>query len=143
MRRKFSSLLLLGIAVVLVAGCSRTGLVYNVTDAAITPVLGNELSLDQVTRAIVAAGVAAGAMPGPARVFWNMRVVEPGHILAKLHIRSHMATVDIKYTTKSYTITYNTSTNLHYNPDGNTIHSNYNGWIQNLNNAINGQLATL
>ena len=143
MRRKFSSLLLLGIAVVLVAGCSRTGSVYSVTDAAITPVLGNELSLDQVTRAIVAAGVAAGAMPGPARVFWNMRVVEPGHILAALHIRSHMATVDIKYTTKSYTITYNTSANLNYNSDENTIHSNYNGWIQNLNNAINRQLATL
>ncbi len=135
MRRKFSSLLLLGIAVILVAGC-RTGPIYNVTDAAITPVSGNEPSLDQVTQAIVAA--AAKPTPG-----WNMRVVEPGHILATLHIRSHTATVDIKYTTKSYTITYNTSANLKYNSDGNTIHSNYNGWIQNLNNAINGQLATL
>jgi len=135
MRRKFSSLLLLGIAVILVAGC-RAGPINNVTDAAITPVLGNEPSLDQVTRAIV----AAGTKPKPA---WNMRVVEPGHILATLHIRSHTATVDIKYTTKSYTITYNTSTNLNYNPDDNTIHSNYNGWIQNLNSAINRQLATL
>jgi hypothetical protein len=49
--------------------------------------------------------------------------------------------VDIPYSAKSYSITYKSSSNLNY--DGTTIHSNYNGWVQNLHKAINTQLNTL
>ena len=35
------------------------------------------------------------------------------------------------------------SSNLNYNPGNDTIRRNYNGWIQNLANAINVQLVGL
>jgi hypothetical protein len=49
--------------------------------------------------------------------------------------------VDIRYDTSSYDITYRDSHNLDY--DGEKIHSNYNGWIQNLDDAIQNELMTL
>jgi hypothetical protein len=50
-----------------------------------------------------------------------------------------VAVVDIKYNTKTYSIIYKSSQNLDY--DGKNIHSNYNGWIQRLNQAIQSQLS--
>lgn len=135
MARTFSTFLMVMTVVILLAGC-RTAQIYNVVEAPVTPVSGNEPTLDEVTQAIV----AAGTQPRPA---WAMQVVEPGYIRATLHIRSHTAIVDINYTTKDYSIMYNDSMNLKHDPDANTIHSNYNGWIQNLDNAIKVQLASL
>lgn len=70
-----------------------------------------------------------------------MKQMEPGYIVGTLKLRSHVAVVDIRHTTKSYSITYKDSTNLDY--DGTNIHRNYNGWISNLDRAIKTQLATL
>lgn len=85
--------------------------------------------LEQVTKAIQRAGVSLG---------WNMKVQEPGHIIGTLNIRSHMAKVDIEYSKTGYSITYRDSRNLE--KSGDTIHSNYNGWIQNLDNKIQREL---
>ena len=52
-----------------------------------------------------------------------------------------MAKVDINYNTKTYSITYKDSSDLDY--DGTKIHKNYNGWIQNLDNAIKVQLSAI
>ena len=84
-------------------------------------------------KAIIAAGAGLG---------WAMNSTEPGHIVGTLNVRSHGAVVDIPYTTESYSILYKDSTNLKYSSSG-TIHSNYNGWIQNLNRAIKANLAAL
>lgn len=88
--------------------------------------------MDQVRDAIIRAGGGLG---------WNMKPVEPGHILGALHLRSHVAKVDIHYDTETYSITYRDSTNLEYQ-DGN-IHSNYNGWIQNLDTAIQNHITMI
>jgi hypothetical protein len=112
------------------------GPVYNVTDTSINTGSGNEPTLDQVEKAILSAATSSK----PA---WSMRVASPGHIVASLHVRSHTAVVDIAYSTKTYSITYNTSTNLKYDAEAKTIHSNYNGWIQNLDSAIKGNLSTI
>lgn len=87
------------------------------------------VSLDDVTKAIVTAGGTLG---------WQMDVLSPGKILGTLKLRSHLAKVDITYDTQTYNIKYKDSTNLDYT--GTTIHRNYNGWIQNLDNAIKTQL---
>ena len=55
--------------------------------------------------------------------------------------RPDVAVVDIDYTQTTYSIKYNESTNLDY--DGEKIHKNYNGWIQNLDKAIKVQLQNL
>jgi hypothetical protein len=100
----------------------------------------------QVTKAIVLAGMG---------LKWEMDVAAPGHIIGTLNLRSHQAVVDITYTTKIYSITYKSSQNLVPNYWSGTtkqvkpqdkelsnplIHRNYNGWIENLNNAIRTQV---
>ena len=135
MKWKFSYFLLLCVVMVLFTSC-RIGPVYNVSDTAINTGSGKEPTLDQVKQAILNAATTTK----PA---WSMRVEKPGHIVGSLHIRSHTAVVDITYSTKAYSIKYNTSTNLKYDADDGTIHSNYNSWIQNLDNAIKGKLSAL
>lgn len=124
-----SSLVLAGIVIALLGGCRSAG-IYNVSAA---PVVANKAaSMEDVEKAIVRAGVALG---------WQMKPVEPGLVEGTLHLRTHMAKVDIKYDTKTYNITYKDSSNLDY--DGKNIHKNYNGWIQNLDNGIRAQLSNL
>ena len=49
--------------------------------------------------------------------------------------------VDVRYTAKDYSITYKDSSNMQYQ-DG-QIHRNYNGWIENLDRDIRGNLLSL
>jgi len=122
----------IGIMMAILAGC-RTAPLYNVTNSAVPPVTsGKTLTLDNVTKAIVDAGMGLG---------WEMQVMRPGQITGTLHLRSHTAIVDIPYSTASYSIVYNSSQDLNYDPARRTIHANYNGWIQNLDRAIRGRLS--
>ncbi|MFO1433507.1 MAG: hypothetical protein U1F76_25990 [Candidatus Competibacteraceae bacterium] len=128
--RPLFSLLAILITALIAIGCSRTDPVQNIDNAPITVTSGKNYTLTDVRNAIVRAGVGLG---------WQMQDVAPGHLVGTLNIRSHMAQVDIKYNTKAYSITYRDSSNLNY--DGTKIHSNYNGWIQNLNSKIMAQLS--
>jgi hypothetical protein len=56
----------------------------------------------------------------------------------ELRVRSHVAVVDINYSTTSYSISHKSSTNLLY--DGTEIHKNYNSWIHNLQEEIEKRL---
>jgi hypothetical protein len=124
-----SSLVLAGIVIAMLGGCRSSG-IYNVSAA---PVVANKtVSMDDVQKAIVRAGKALG---------WEMSPVEPGVILGTLRLRTHMAMVNIKYDTKTYSITYKDSSNLNYT--GDSIHKNYNGWILNLDSGIRTQLTNL
>ena len=124
-----SSLVLAGIVVALLGGC-RSAAIHNVSAE---PLVANKpVSMDDVQKAIVRAGAGLG---------WQMKPVEPGLIVGTLNLRTHMAMVDIKYDTKTYSITYKDSSDLDY--DGKSIHKNYNGWIQNLDNGIRTQLSNL
>jgi hypothetical protein len=133
MKRIWSTSLVIGVLFLAAMGCRGGGQIYNVKDSAIATATGKEASLDQVTKAIVEAG---------AGLSWNMAVVKPGQIVGTLNVRSHQAVVDIVYNTKTYSITYKDSTNLKYDAEKNTIHENYRGWIQRLDNAIKSRLTT-
>lgn len=89
-------------------------------------------SQEDVFNAIKRAGVSLG---------WIVRKADNNTAIATLNLRTHQAVVVINYTDKDYSIDYKSSMNLDYSPEENTIHSNYNGWIQNLNNAIKVQLS--
>jgi hypothetical protein len=125
---KIFLMVVLGLAII---SC-RVAPVYNVEDAAIVSTSGNDLTMDQVKTAIMQAGTALG---------WTMKPVSDGHIVGTLFVRRHMAKVDINYSTKSYSISYKDSQELQY--DGNQIHSNYNGWVQNLQRNIDGRLTAM
>lgn len=113
------------------AACSRMAPLYNVSAM---PVVANKPNptLDDVSKAIVRAGAGLG---------WQMVQTNPGLIVGTLDLREHQAVVDVNYTLQTYSITYKNSNNLNY--DGQNIHKNYNGWIQNLDKAIRAQLANL
>ncbi|MFP4332887.1 MAG: hypothetical protein ACLFQJ_06260 [Campylobacterales bacterium] len=119
------------LSVLLLAGC-RTATVQNVEHQNV--VANKKVTLDEVGDAVVRAGTGLG---------WVMKKKKPGHIVGSLFLRGHVAVVDITYDTKEYSINYNRSENLKYNPEDKTIHKNYNGWIKNLNSAIMSQLSAL
>ena len=121
--------LVVPVAVLLLVGC-RTADVYNVQSS---PVTGTKaVSIADVEMAIKRAGAGLG---------WQIVPKAPGKAEGILVLRDHRAIVDITYDTRAYSIMYKDSSNLNY--DGKTIHSNYNGWIQNLDKAIRTQLSLL
>mgnify|MGYP001501963766 CR=1 FL=1 len=132
MKQLLSGILVACLAVVIVTGCRGAGQIYNVKEAPIATSTGKELTLDQVGKAIVDAGIG---------LRWIMVVTKPGQIVATQNARSHTAIVDIAYDTKTYSMTYKDSVNLNYNAEKQTIHEAYSGWIRNLDNAIKGRLA--
>ena len=86
--------------------------------------------MEVVQNAIVVAGTQLG---------WKMEPLNPGTITGTIELRTHRAVVEVTYDTKTYNIKYKDSLNLDYN--GTSIHKNYNGWIENLDKAIQVQLS--
>lgn len=117
--------------ILLAAGCRTPTPVYNVTSAPVVASKANP-SVDDVGKAIQRAGATLG---------WQMKPEKPGNMTGTLVLRKHVAVVDIKYNASSYSINYKDSTELNY--DGQNIHPNYNGWIQNLDKAIKAQLTNM
>ncbi len=100
----------------------RSAAVYNVVNDQFTTTAP---SLAEAERTIKLAGAGLG---------WQIKQDKPGHLIGTLPIRTHVAIIDITHDTKQFSIMYKNSTNLDY--DGTSIHSNYNGWVQNLQKAI-------
>ena len=121
---------LVGMLALVLVGC-RSNPVYNVSGAPVTTSTRN-YSMSDVRGAILQAGASLG---------WQMKIVRPGLITGTLYVREHMAKVEIPYDRNSYSILYRDSSNLDY--DGANTHGNYNGWVQNLSNAINSRLSML
>jgi hypothetical protein len=111
-------------------GC-RSNPIYTVADA---PVVTStrDYSTKDVRNAILQAGASLG---------WQMNDAQPGLIVGTLNVRDHMVQVDIPYDRRTYSILYRGSANMNY--DGGNIHSNYTGWVQRLNAAINSRLSML
>lgn len=130
MKKILVRMLLVAVAVGVIVGC-KTSPVHNVDNATI---ISNTkgISMSQLKTAIIRAGAKRG---------WAMKAVAPGHIVGTLHQRQHMAQIDIKYNTKSYSISYKDSSNLNY--DGTNIHNFYNKWIRTLRGDIDVQISML
>ena len=114
--------------VLLVASCASRP-IMNVTDQPVVTAAGKQVMADQVRDGIVRAGTGLG---------WVMTPISPDLVIGRLSLRGHVAVVDVRYTAKTYSITYKDSTNLDYR-DG-QIHRNYNGWIENLDRDIRNEL---
>ncbi len=106
--------------------------IYNVSSTAIPT--NPAATLENIEKAIMRAGAALG---------WKITPQGPGKAEGLLILRTHTAVVDIAYDTKSFSITYKSSINLDYRESDKTIHSNYNGWIQNLEKGIKIQVTVL
>jgi hypothetical protein len=115
-----------------VVGCRAGGQVYEVQDAPIQTAPGKRLTLEQVQKAIVDAGI---------KQTWIMTPIKPGEMLGEFNIQSHQIHVLIPYTTQNYSILYKDSSNLRYDPVKRTIHVNYAKWIERLDNEIKSRLS--
>ncbi len=122
---KLGVIALLGLFVL--TGC-RTSAVYNVDN---NPVSVN-VSSEKVYNAIKKAGYEKG---------WMINKERDGLAKGKINLRNHQAVVKIPYSSKNFSIIYDKSSNLNYDSEKGTIHNNYNGWVQNLENAINLELS--
>jgi len=115
-------------AALVLVGC-RSAPVMNVVDAPVVVGSGKAVTKQTVRNVIMQSGSGLG---------WQMQDVDSHTLQGTLYLRSHMAQVEIPYSATSYSINYKNSTNLDYN--GTNIHSNYNGWVQNLDRTIKARL---
>lgn len=123
-------LVLAAAGAVFLTGC-RTAPVQNLNNM---PINAPGASMSEISKAIQSAGNGLG---------WIMKEQYPGLIVGSLHVRDHMAQIEIPFSNSSYSIRYKSSSNLKYNASNKTIHSNYNGWVTNLNNQIRARLSML
>jgi hypothetical protein len=132
MKNRLAGLSVLSLALALLIGCRAGGQVYEVKDAPVQTAAGKELTLEQVQKAIIDAGI---------KQTWIMTPVKPGELLGEYNVQSHQIHVTIPYTTKNYSILYKDSSNLRYDPVKHTIHVNYQKWIERLDNEIKARLS--
>ena len=109
-------------------GCKRTAPIQSYGNASVSA-YGN-LSAGQVRDAIVR---------GASNIGWSIESDNPGLLTAKWTAREHIVTVDIPYSSSSYTIRYKSSVNML--AEGGEIHRNYNRWVERLQRNINAELA--
>ena len=122
------ALLVAALLAVAVAGCASRP-VMNVTAEPVVVTAGKTATNDNVRDAILRAGSSLG---------WQMRPAAPGVIAGTINLRGNSANIDVEYNTRTYNIVYRSSTGLE--AQNGQIHKNYNGWIENLNNAIRREL---
>lgn len=131
--KKFLMLTIAAVMSVMFLGCGKVS-VQNYNNMSVEDVANRATSTAEIEKAIIRAGSGLG---------WVMKKMNDGNIQGTLVLRKHEAVVAIKYNSREYSINYVESKNLDYDPGENTIHQNYNGWVQNLNKAIRVQLSSL
>jgi hypothetical protein len=132
MKQTAAGIFVAALVLVVMIGCRAGGQVYEVKDAPIQTATGKEITLEQVQKAIIDAGI---------KQTWIMTPVKPGEILGEFNVQSHQIHVTIPYSTKHYSILYKDSSNLRYDPVKRTIHINYQKWIERLDNEIKARLS--
>lgn len=120
------------VAFVLLTAYGRGTPIVNIQSAAIPP--NPAAAMENIGKAIIRAGQTLG---------WQITPMAPGKAEGVLVLRRHRAVVEITYDTSAFSINYKDSLNLDYDGQDNTIHSNYNGWIRNLEKAIRAQVSVL
>ena len=124
--------ILLAVLAIALLGSCRTAPIFNVSGAPVVVAAGKQATMENVTAAINRAGKMLG---------WQMSETAPGVIAAHIELRTHTADAEVRYDTKTYSITYRSSTNL--DAQGDQIHKNYNGWIENLDRGIRTELSLI
>lgn len=125
--KKWTSILALVAASFLLTACG----VKPVKNVESKVVPNNIQSSAQVKQAIQRAGRGLG---------WIIKEVDEDTLEGILLLRTHMAKITIPYSKNEYSLLYKSSEDLDYDGEAKTIHSNYNGWITNLDRAIQVQL---
>jgi len=112
-----------------ITACHRMEAVYEVRNHPIPKVAREKLNDEKIGEAIVQASLAKSWRPDEDR---------SGHIRARTQWKEHIATVDIFYTNRDYSILLASSENLKENEG--EIHREYNRRVRALEDAIEAEL---
>lgn len=118
---------------IIVMGCAHKHRVMNNPEVEII----NKVSLDQVQMVVKRVLTVIG---------WKVESETSGVTLASIRKESLFAKVKIEYTTKEININYVDSQNLNYkniSGKGETIHSRYINWVNNLADKLGKAINTL
>lgn len=75
---------------------------------------------------------------------WNIVEESPNHLIAdRLYGGKHLIAVEIAYGDGTVQIEYYSSDNMDYDPIEETIHKNYNAWVEGLARTIDRELYKL
>ena len=130
--KKISSLVLVLIAALFVAGCGRTAVVQNYDNS---QYFEQAVSITKVKNAIIS---------GATRKGWSTKSIKDGLIEARITVKDKFVViVSIDYDAKGYNIKYKNSLYLNYDSSSNTIHSSYIRWVNILEENINYHLARI
>ena len=132
MNKKIFAAALAAALTITIGGCARTAPILNLENVPVISTGEKALTAAQVRQSIITAGTSLG---------WRIVDAGPGKLEGTLLLREHTAVVDIPYSAKSYSIVYKRSDKL--NEANGTIHSNYNGWVQNLDRTIRTEMSRL
>ncbi|MCW5234156.1 hypothetical protein [Verminephrobacter eiseniae] len=138
MKSKLFAVLLL--ALVFVAGpasARRPVPIIDHSDIAATASSGKTVTAGQVKQAIMVGAAAKG---------WTTAEQGDGQLLATVNVRGkHTVMVLIAYTSEKYSLTYQNSIGMNYDPNAGQplIHPSYNKWVQGLQEAIRTELFKL
>lgn len=108
--------------------CGSTQPIRNVEQAPVA----YSLTKEQVNQAIVQAALSRG---------WLVEENNSSEVVASITVRTHQAKVRIPYSENSYSIQYESSTNLKHR--GDVIHRNYNRWVHNLDTDIRRNMSII
>lgn len=132
-----SRLAIFAAAALTLTGCKTMEPVSNITNAPYTASYESArvLTLSDYERAIVRAGAGRG---------WQMVSAGPGLLRGDITVRGrHSASIEIPFTTDTYSINYISSNGLDYDSGVGTIHPNYNQWIRVLDSDIQKEIQIL
>lgn len=90
------------------------------------------LNQEQIDRAFLEAGRSDG---------WVIQKSKANSFIGKLFVRSHYVEIAIDIEKEAYSVIYNDSRNMKYDPKMNYIHRNYYRWVTNLIADINRGLS--
>lgn len=118
------------LAAALLAGCSTSAPLLTTTQ---TLDAGKSVSSGQMQTAIYQSLQRYG---------WQMDSDDGSTIMAHYNKHDrHIAVIRIDYSAHRFSIRHQSSEGLNYNEQRNTIHRNYNRWIQNLEQDIRSRIS--
>jgi hypothetical protein len=125
------------IAAFALAGC-RAAPIYSPSDIAFAEpptTVKKVLTMEDYKNAIILGG---------SRRDWTFQDEGPGHLVGNVAVRNkHFATVNVRFDTESFSISYKSSQNLNYHAGRNEIHPNYNSWVRNLQDEIQAEITRM
>jgi hypothetical protein len=120
------------VAAFVFAGCGNMQPIVNIDSAPVTT-YSDKATMKKVEKAITQALTDRQFKP---------KIIKPGLIEGRYLNSKFDVIVEIKYDTKSYSITHKSSTpNLGY--DGTNIHRRYNSWILRIDKSIRAHLSQI